>query len=258
MRILHVLCLLVSVISLSACQTTQQSKDYSHFREVDPRSILIVPVVNETVELTAPDYFLSSISIPVAERGYYVFPVHLVKRVMEDDGLSDADMVHAAPTERLAEMFGADSVMYVRIKQWTSQYLLVRTDTTVSMEYVLKDGETGETIWKDEQTMVYSPNGSAGDPLGLLVQMAIAAAERLAPNYMPLAHQANTIAMTTKRSGLPGGPYSKRYGKDANDFPSKISQTAEQDVREKAAAQQAADQAAGQQETAAEKVGQSL
>jgi hypothetical protein len=61
-------------------------------------------VINRTVEVDAPDYFLSTISRPLAERGYYVFPVNLVKRVMEDEGLGDADMVHqndARPVARI-------------------------------------------------------------------------------------------------------------------------------------------------------------
>ena len=49
--------------------------DYSAFRSADPRSILIVPVVNNSVDVDASDYFLSAISQPVAERGYTSFPL---------------------------------------------------------------------------------------------------------------------------------------------------------------------------------------
>ena len=61
-------------------------KDYTKFNAASPHSILIVPVVNKSVDVTAPDYFLSTIAVPVAEQGYYVFPVNLVKRVLEDTG----------------------------------------------------------------------------------------------------------------------------------------------------------------------------
>ena len=70
------------------------------------------------VDVTAPDYFLSTVPIPLAERGYYVFPVNLVKRVLEDDGLSDAVLVHSADPKRLAALFGADAVLYVTIERW--------------------------------------------------------------------------------------------------------------------------------------------
>ena len=72
-----------------------------------PRSILVVPVVNNSVDVTAGDYFLSTVPVPLAERGYYVFPVNLVKRLLEDDGLADASLVHGAQTDCLAALFGA-------------------------------------------------------------------------------------------------------------------------------------------------------
>jgi hypothetical protein len=74
-------------------------------------------VVNKSVDLNAADYFLSTVPIPLAERGYYVFPVNLVKRVLEDDGLADAFLVHSADPARLAALFGADAVLYVAIER---------------------------------------------------------------------------------------------------------------------------------------------
>jgi hypothetical protein len=94
---------------LAGCVTAPVKKDYAELRTADPRSILVVPAVNKSVDVDAPDYFLSTVTKPLAERGYYVFPVHLVKRVMEDDGLNDADLVHATGPQQLGKMFGADT-----------------------------------------------------------------------------------------------------------------------------------------------------
>jgi len=239
MKSLRILCLLLVMVTVSACQTTNVTpKDYTHFREVDPHSILIVPAVNRSLEVTAPDYYLSTISVPLAERGYYVFPVHLVKRVMEDDGLSDADMVHAAPTDRLAQMFGADAVLYVTIERWESQYIVLSTQTIVGIDYVLKDGATGETLWHDKRVITYSPQVQGGGLGGLIAQAIMAAVERAAPNYMPLARQVNTIAVGLKGFGLPNGPYSKKYGKDQELFPSvvKIEEKPKEESQSKAPA----------------------
>ena len=79
--------------------------------------------------MDAPDYYLSTAAKPLAERGYYVFPFNLVKRVMEDDGLADADMVHAADPVRLASLFGADTVFYVSIERWDARYAVFHSDT---------------------------------------------------------------------------------------------------------------------------------
>lgn len=196
---------------LSGCMVNPP-KDYSKFISANPRSILIVPVVNRSVEVTAPDYFLSTIPIPVAERGYYVFPVSTVKRVLEDDGLSDADLVHNAPTEKLAELFGADAVLYITIEKWEAKYLVLSTQVTVEMLYSLKDGRTGEELWKEEETMVYVPQSqSSGNPMADLIVMAVnAAVTKAAPNYTPLARQANENAFKYPGPGIPDGPYYKK------------------------------------------------
>jgi hypothetical protein len=170
------------------------------------------------VDVNAPDYFLSTLAIPIAERGYYVFPVDMVKHLLENDGLADADLVHNSDPMKLCSMFGADSVMYVSIDRWDAQYLVLTTQVTVDFDYRLKDCKTGEVIWTEHKGMVYSPqhNQSTGSPLGDLVAMAISAAiTKGAPNYMPLAQQVNnSVFEYPKGRGLPAGPYLPEYRKD--------------------------------------------
>ena len=200
----------------AGCATATRAKDYTKFLSAAPRSILVVPVVNRSVDVDAPAYFLSTLPIPVAERGYYVFPVNLVKRLLEDDGLADADLVHGANPTRLCDLFGADAVLYVSIERWDAKYVVLTTQVTVEFAYVLKDGKTGDTIWSTTQTMTYSPNQqSTGSPLGNLVAALVSAAvTKAAPNYMPLARQANAQALEYPGPGFPAGPYSPQHGKD--------------------------------------------
>lgn len=209
------------VLSISGCATQMQKKsDYTALRTEAPRSILVVPVINRSVEVNAPDYFLSTISRPLAERGYYVFPVHLVKRMMEDDGLGDANMVHVGDTQKLGQMFGSDSVMYVTIERWDAQYVVFSTTVTVELKYVLKSTVSGQTLWQNSQKLVYQPqnNNSGGGIAGLIAQAVVAAIAKAAPNYVPLAQQANMQAIHTKGRGLPAGPYVDLYQKDHADF----------------------------------------
>lgn len=209
------------VLSVSGCATQMQKKsDYTALRTEAPRSILVVPVINRSVEVNAPDYFLSTISRPLAERGYYVFPVHLVKRMMEDDGLGDANMVHVGNTQKLGQMFGADAVMYVTIERWDAQYVVFSTAVTVELKYVLKSAASGNTLWQNSQKLVYQPqnNNSGGGLAGLIAQAVVAAIAKATPNYVPLAQQANMQAIHTKGSGLPAGPYIDLYQKDQADF----------------------------------------
>ncbi len=61
--------LLGLLIGLTSGCVHSSPKDLTKFKTENPSSILIVPVVNESVEITAPDYFLSTVTIPLAERG---------------------------------------------------------------------------------------------------------------------------------------------------------------------------------------------
>lgn len=202
---IKIVCLL-SVLLLMGCAT---AKDYTKFNAANPRSILVVPVVNRSLDVTAPDYFLSTIPIPIAEHGYYVFPVNMVKRILEDEGLSDADMVHNAQASKLCSLFGSDAVMYISIETWDAKYALFSTKVTVALNYLIKDGKTGDVLWEQHEKATYTPQSSnTGSPLGNLIAAAVtAAATKAAPNYIPLARQANKEALKYPGPGFPAGPY---------------------------------------------------
>jgi len=197
--------------ALTGCVAAAPKKDLTRFVAAQPRSVLVIPVVNNSVDLTAGDYFLSTVPIPLAERGYYVFPVNLVKRLLEDDGLADAALVHQAAPDRLGNLFGADAVLYIVIQKWDAKWVLVSTTVTVEFEYTLRDAKTGTVIWEDKETMRYSSDAGGGGLLGAIVNAAVAKA---APNYMPLAQQANARALAYPGPGFPAGPYRPEYRKD--------------------------------------------
>ncbi|WP_333610919.1 GNA1162 family protein [Brevundimonas bullata] len=145
-------------------------------RHENPSSVLGDPPLNTTVNVDAADYFVSTISRPIAERGYYVFPAHMVKRLLDDEGLSDAGLVHQADASRFAPLFGCDTVMFVEISRWDSQYIVITTSTNVEFHYTLKSCDTGATLWTDTQAMSYSPQASnSGNPLVDLIAQAVVA-----------------------------------------------------------------------------------
>ena len=207
---------ILSLLAVSGCATAPK-KDFTAFQAENPRSVLVIPAVNKSVEVNAADYFLSTLSIPLAERGYYVFPVDVVKHLLENDGLADSAMVHGADTMKLCNLFGADSVLYASIERWDAQYLVLTTQVTVAFDYTLKGCKTGDILWNHKQAMVYSPqNQGGGGGIGTLVAMAVSAAmTKAAPNYMPLARQANGMAFKYPEGpGFPAGPYHPDHLKD--------------------------------------------
>jgi hypothetical protein len=182
--------------------------DLSAFNEVAPRSILVVPVVNQSLDVDAANYVLSTLSVPLAEMGYYVFPINTVKVVLEQEGLTEPEQVRRMEIPKLAALFGADAVLYVTIKRWDAQYMVISTSVTVEFDYEMTS-KGGRKIWAAQQKMVYSPQQSqSGSAIAALISAVVSAAmARAAPNYIPLTQQANNTVFITGPTKLPPGPY---------------------------------------------------
>src|SRR5690625_4981481 len=225
-------------VMLSACATQPVHKTYpvtDAFKAGPPRSILIVPVLNQSVNVEAPQYFMSTISRPLAERGYYVFPVNLVENVLRRNGLADAYMVHHANTVALARLFGADAVLYITIDNWTAKYSLFETNVVVEFDYVLKSGYTGAVLWKahrrvshksdsgdDDDSGSFSQDSGSGNILADMLwgvvedtvdNMVDAAVTKAFPDFMPMVKKANYAAFHENEDGIPIGPYRLRKQK---------------------------------------------
>ena len=199
-------CLLA--LLLTGCASPQPKPDLSAFNAAKPRSILVVPAANKSLDVDAPNYLLTTLTVPLAEKGYYVFPVHTAKTVLEQEGFFDGDQVQKQPPEALASLFGADAVLFVTINRWDAQYAVLATTVTVDFDYRLVSKD-GTELWKANKKMQYSPQQqNTGSPLGNLIAAAVSAAlERAKPNYMPLAQQANLQVLTVDPTAIPDGPY---------------------------------------------------
>ena len=213
--------LLFGALLLTACAATPQSKDYTAFHAADPRSIVVVPVINHSLETEAADFFLTTVAVPLAEHGYYVFPTNMVKSMMEREGLSDAQLVHTTPTPEVARLFNADAIVYIEIKSWTPKYNLLAAGIEVEFLYTIKSGRTGELLWQEQKLYYSDTSANSGNILAdLLANAIIAAVNETRSDFTPQALAANVAALLTPGSGIPYGPYAAKYRKDTAEFPS--------------------------------------
>lgn len=199
---------LISALTLTGCVAQPVKIDMSAFKAAAPRSILVVPVINKSLDVDAPNYVLATLPVPIAEKGYYVYPVNTTKYVLEQEGLYEGEKIRQQNPVDLAKLFDADAVLYVTINRWDAQYALITTTVTVEFEYrmVAKDGTE---IWGEKKTMVYQPqSNSSGSAVAMLLTAVInAAVARAAPNYIPLTQMANNQVFVLGPNALPDGPY---------------------------------------------------
>lgn len=212
MRNLIAVCFM-SLFVFSCASNSVMEDPLMEYHATKPTSILVVPVLNESVDVMAGSSVLTTLPKLLGERGYYVFPVHTVKTLFEMEGLYEADQIHNQPADSIARLFSADSVLFVTVHSWTSKYIFVQTTTEVDLEYVMTNA-VGETIFHQRELLRYTPD--SGDTGGSIVDQLIASAitaavERAAPQYIPLTREANYRAFINTPNPIPPGPYSLKY-----------------------------------------------
>jgi hypothetical protein len=218
--------LVAAAAALAACKSNAASPpppyDYRPFLAHVPKSILVLPPIDDTHEVGASCSLLTTVTRPLAERGYYVFPVAVVDEFMRDNGCPEPSDMHAVPLAKLDEVFGADAVMYLAVKQWGTVYQILNSKTEVTVHARLVDVRSGQEIWAGDGTAsrdTSSGGGGGGDPLGQLVVMAVAAvANQIATSVTDPSHDLAPVACSSlvvhSRQPLPLGPRAAGFEDD--------------------------------------------
>lgn len=204
-KIFRITFALTAIAILAGCAT--QPYDYTNFREHPPRSILVLPPLNETPAVEGTYSYLSTVTRPLAEHGYYVFPVAVVDQFFKENGMPTAGEMHQVSPRKIGEIMGADAVMYVTLKEYGAKYQVVSSVPTVSASAKLVDTRTEILLWSGTVFLQQSSQGSGN----ILVDMVAAAVSQAINTSTDSAHAlcgpANAMLFTRKGQGLLYGPY---------------------------------------------------
>lgn len=192
---------------LTGCVTVPP-KDYTEFRKSNPRSILVLPPLNESTDVGASYSLLTTTTRPLAELGYYVMPVAVVDQFLKENGMTLPGEMHQAPMNKLHEVFGADAVMYITIQQFGSKYQVFSANTVVQAKGKLVDCRSGVTIWEGHVQAV--ANGQSG----LLEAIVTQILNKLTDQAHMVATMASYQLFVTPTQGLLKGPRHPDYGKN--------------------------------------------
>lgn len=199
---------------LAGCQTVT-AYDFTNFRAHPPRSILVLPPLNETTNVEGTYSYLSTVSQPVAERGYYVYPVAVVDQFMKQNGLPTAGEMQQAPLSKIAEITGADAVLFLDLKQYGSQYQIVNSVTTVEVFAKLVDTRTATLLWEGHGFAQNSGGRGSGNLVADLIAAVVAQAINSRRDTAHLVSRvANENLFFPDKTGLPYGPYSSKYDRE--------------------------------------------
>ena len=132
---------------LGAC-ATPVPYDYTAFKQNRPVSMLVLPPVNDSPDVKASRAVLAQSTLPLAEAGYYVLPVTLVDETFRQNGLTEAAEIQQVSAAKLREIFGADAAVYIRVKKYGTTYMVIASETVVSVEGRIVDLRTGQLLWQ--------------------------------------------------------------------------------------------------------------
>ncbi|MGO2232729.1 DUF799 domain-containing protein [Marinomonas sp.] len=195
------------VLLITGC-STPPPYNYDALLAAEPRSILVIPPKNNSVEVNAPYIYLSTISRPLGEKGYYVFPVAVIDTFMKENGLPTPEEMNSVPLDKLYEHIGADAVLYVEINDWGQKYNILSSDTVVNVSMRLVDGKTGNLLWDASASVVKSSDSGGGGLIGNLVNAVASQIMNSISDQTPtVARTANNIALYRHNQGLLNGPY---------------------------------------------------
>lgn len=198
---------LLCFILITGC-ATKTPYDYSAFEEHKPRSILVLPPLNKSLEVGAPYVYLSRVTQPLAERGYYVFPVAVVDELMKENGLPSSAEMHNVPLSKIKEIINPDAVLYITIDNWGQKYQLISSTAMVIVSGKLIDVDTGTLLWEGHAEAIQQSDDGGGGLAGMLVSALVTQiVGQQVDLTVGLARRANYQLFNTKDQGLLEGPY---------------------------------------------------
>jgi len=203
---------LAAALALCACSATPPH-DYSLFHAHQPRSVLVLPPLDNSMEVDAAYAYLATVTRPLVERGYYVFPVAVVDRMLRDNGLPGPGEMHQVPLARLGQVFGADAVLYITLHDWGTAYRVIDSSTEVTAEASLVDVASGTEIWRGKHSAAYSSGMGGGGPLEMLLGALIGQImSSVADPSMDVARDCNQGLFCSDHDGLLLGPRHPDFG----------------------------------------------
>jgi hypothetical protein len=216
-QVLKLAAVLAPAVLMVGCAThTAKPYDYRAFEASNPRSILVLPPLNNSPEVGATESVYSTVTYPLAEAGYYVLPVSLVSETFKQNGLTTPADIHNVDTGKLREIFGADAALYMTVDKYGSTYNVLSSVTTVSASAKLVDLKTRALLWDGKATVVDDGNSGGNNGGGLLGMLVKAAVTQIMNSSMNRSHEVaartNAILLTGGNpQGILHGPRSPKY-----------------------------------------------
>ena len=203
---------------LAGCAHKPPAYDYTAFRQANPRTLLVMPPLNDSPEVKAGSSIWAQATLPLSEAGYYVLPVTLVDETLRQNGIDTAYDAQNIPRDKLRDYFGADAAVYIKVTKYGTAYHVISSDTVVEAQARIVDLRSGALLWEGKAVASSAEQGNAGGGglagalVGAIVKQIINTTTDAAYNYAGIAD--SRLLGAPRYNGVLAGPRSPAYGKD--------------------------------------------
>lgn len=183
---------------------------YPRVYEESPRSIVLMPPINETNQVELKENFYATLLPPLAERGYYVFSPFLTQELLQQEDVNNAEELVDANLAPFQRIFGADAALFTVIHRWEKQAL--NSQILYDISYQLRSLKTNEALFERRVSggLHISSGNFGGGLFGALGQLVADALTTALTDKVIAARLANKEIL----KDLPAGLYHTDHKKD--------------------------------------------
>ena len=208
--------LVAALALLGGCANKLVPYDYTAFRQAKPRTLLVLPPINESPDVKASSSVWAQATLPLAEAGYYVLPVTLVDKTFRQNGIQTANDAQDIPRQKLRDFFGADAAVYIKVIKYGTTYHVISSDTLVEAQARIVDLRSGALLWEGRAAASSSEQSNGNNNLAVLlvaavVRQIIDTTTDAAYGYAGIA---DSRLFGSRINGVLPGPRSPAYGKE--------------------------------------------
>ncbi len=169
------------------------------YKDRAPRSVAVLPVLNETVSLKAPEVFRPLLLNKLSQKGYETPSLSFIDGRLREKDIREAGQVNSLTFQELGKLLGVDALLYAYVTEFSTTYIVAYASMTVGARFELKDAKTGEKLWDSEKQVKESKLGL--DSKGASDALQFAAGQSYVPYVQKVVDQSF--------SNLPDGPLAK-------------------------------------------------
>jgi hypothetical protein len=188
--------LLGIAVSLAACAGGPRYSVHPDYKSAAPRSVAVLPVLNETVNLKAPEVFRPILQNKLSLKGYESPPIVFIDGKLLEKEIREAGQINTLTPQELGKLLGVDALLYTTVTEFSTTYLLTYGSMTVGARFELMSAKTGERLWESEHQVKKRKLATDTKSMEETAKFAVL------QSYTPLVRQ----VVNASFAALPDGP----------------------------------------------------